>query len=593
MRGFQPRPQGGNKVRHHLNVIIIAVACILVPVGSWGASSPQGPPKVKMVHMHAGSPVEYELELLLSRLKAQVATPNYPGYSHVSGEGEPRASRATEYLSSIAEDGHWPDITYEGARANWNAHLSRMAEMSGDYAKTSSPDYHSAKMLDAVERALQYWFTKREPDLSNWWENTIGQPLLLTRTLVPLEDVLPAEIFRQGLSYYTCSTEVDPRYATGENLVWFAQQQLIRGILERSPEDIAAGSEAIQREIRINAGEGIQRDFSFHQHGPQLYNGGYGHDFMVDTCKYATLLQGTRYAFTHEKLSLLADHLLEGSGHMLRGKLLDYSAFGRTLVRRDASEAAVEFEAACDELAALLPERAAALGALKEHIAGSGAPASYVGNRYFWNSDFMTHQRDAYYMSVKMISNRTVGTETIHGENAKGCWLPFGTTWIVRRGDEYKDIFPVLDWGRLPGVTSPHATDEFTKDVRQPEPFVGGVTDGTYGAAAMVFGESETQPLVPLFKALTHGQKAWFFFDREIVALGAGITSTRNEPIGTTLNQTLLHGPVLIDGHEVQPGESKVAQTSWVLHDEVGYTFLGPADASIKFGPRIRRLEAH
>ena len=71
-----------------------------------------------------------------------------------------------------------------------------------------------------------------------------------------------------------------------------------------------------------------------------------------------------------------------------------------------------------------------------------------------------------------------------------------------------------------------------------------------------------------------------------MVALGAGITSTRDEPIGTTLNQTLLHGPVLIDGHAVQPGESKVPQTSWVLHDEVGYTFLGPADASIKVGPQ-------
>jgi chondroitin AC lyase len=576
------------EVRYLFATIVIIAACTLAPVGICGASGPGGRPQAKLAAAGGSWPgaVPDDLGLILRRLKAQVLTPNYPGYSHVPGEGAPRASRAPDYLSSIAADGHWPDLNYEGARANWNAHLSRMAEMAGAYANSASPDYHSAKMLEAVEHALDYWFTKRKPVLSNWWENTIGQPLLLTRTLVPLEDVLPPDMLRKGLSYYTCSTDVDPRYATGENLVWFAQQQLIRGILARSPEDIAAGGELIQREIRINAGEGIQRDFSFHQHGPQLYNGGYGHDFVVDTCKYATLLQDTRYAFTHEKLSLLADLLLEGDGHMLRGKLLDYSAFGRTLVRRDASTAALEFELACDELAALLPERAAALGALKEHIAGTGAPASFVGNKFFWNSDFMTHQRDAYYMSVKMISNRTVGTETIHGENAKGCWLPFGTTWILRRGDEYKDIFPVLDWGRLPGVTSPHMTEPFTKDVRQPEPFVGGVTDGTYGAAAMVFGESESEPLVPLFRALTHGQKAWFFFDREIVALGAGITSTRDEPIGTTLNQTLLHGPVLMDGHEVQPGEAKVSQTSWVLHDEVGYTLLGPTDATLKVGPQ-------
>jgi chondroitin AC lyase len=198
----------------------------------------------------------------------------------------------------------------------------------------------------------------------------------------------------------------------------------------------------------------------------------------------------------------------------------------------------------------------------------------------------MTHQREAYYISVKMVSYRTVGTETIHGENDKGCWLPFGATWILRRGDEYNDILPVLDWGRLPGVTSPHMSEMPVRYVRQPEGFVGGVSDGTYGAAAMIFDQSEPLPLVPVFKIMTQGRKAWFFFDREMVALGAGITSSRDEPIGTTLNQTRLNGPVLIDGQAMEPGESKVTQTSWVLHDGVGYTFLGPAAANVKVGPQ-------
>ncbi len=567
-------------------IIFIISACILASVGTWGASRPVGRPQAKPVASPSAEPVADELALILRRLKVQIATPNYPNYSHDARE--PNYPRAKEWLASQAADGHWPDIEYEGGQPGWNnAHLGRLAQMASAYASPASPDYHSAKMLEGVEHGLPYWYTKRHPVLNHVVGEHHRSAAAAYAHPGAARRCFAGRLSPSGLDLlHRVQRKSIPAMPPVQNLVWFAQQQLIRGILARSSEDIAAGSEAIQREIRINTGEGIQRDFSFHQHGPQLYNGGYGHDFMVDTCKYAVLLAGTRYAFTPEKLSLLADHLLEGSGHMIRGKLLDYSAYGRTLVRRDASEGAVEFEAACDGLAALLPERAAELGALKEHIRGSGAPASFVGNRYFWNSDFMTHQRDAYYMSVKMISNRTVGTETINGENVKGCWLPFGATWIVRRGDEYKDIFPVLDWGRLPGVTSPHTTDAFTKDVRQPEPFVGGVSDGAYGAAAMVFGESETQPLVPLFKALTHGQKAWFFFDREIVALGAGITSTRDAPIGTTLNQTLLHGPVLIDGHEVGAGESKVPQTSWVLHDDVGYAFLGPTDASVKVGPQ-------
>jgi chondroitin AC lyase len=503
------------------------------------------------------------LALILQRLKAQYAAGSY--------------SRAPGWLASLEADGHWADVEYEDPlMARWHPldHLGRLGAMASAYANPASPSYHSAAMLAGVERGLRYWFQRR-PLSNNWWNNTIGQPLAISRTLVLLEDVLPPELLRTGLTYYYCPTEVDPWRTTGQNLVWYAQQQLTRGALARSPDDVAAASAAMQREIRTTTAEGIQPDFSFHQHGPQLYNGGYGLQFIIDTSRFAALLQGTRFAFPPEKLSLLADYLLEGSRYMIRGKLLDYSANGRALTRKNAGEGAVPLAAASGRLAALLPQRADELIALKKHIEGSGAPYSFIGNRYFWNSDFITHQREGYYISVKMVSNRTIGTETSNGENLKACWLPFGLTWIARRGDEYKNIFPVLDWGRLPGVTSAHFSTANVKRLTQPESFVGGVSDGTYGAAALDFDQMSTQ-----------GHKAWFFFDREMVALGAGIASTRDEPVATTLNQTLLRGPVLIDGQSFPGGESSVPQASWVLHDGVGYVFPLPAAINIKAGPQ-------
>jgi len=544
-------------------LMAIQCACVLASVGSWGASSAKASPPIHTAPSPAAPPVENDLALILRRLKAHYAE---GGYAH-----------AGNWLSTLQADGHWADIEYQDpAMARWHPveHLSRLGEMASAFTNPSSPTYHSAAMLEGVERGLRYWY--RGHFLSNnWWINTIGQPLTLTRTLVPLEDVLPADLFRTGLSYYYCPTEVDPRRTTGQNLVWYSQQQLIRGALTRSAEDVAAASVAMQREIRTTAGEGIQPDFSFHQHGPQLYNGGYGLEFIVDTSRYATLLEGTRFAFSPEKLSLLADYFLQGAQYMVRGKLLDYSANGRALTRKNAGEGAALLMAACDQLAALLPQRAADLIALKKHIEGSGTPYSYLGNRYFWSSDFMTHEREGFYISVKMVSNRTVGTETSNGENLKACWLPFGLTWIVRRGDEYKNIFPVLDWGRLPGVTSAHMATANVKRLTQRESFVGGVSDGTFGAAAMAFDQMSTQ-----------GRKAWFFFDHEMVALGAGIRSSRDEPVNTTLNQTLLHGPVLLDGHPFLEGESNVPQASWVLHDGVGYALLEPTAINIKAGPQ-------
>ncbi len=577
-------------------IIVTVVACLLTGARTWGADGPgESPPASGGTLGQAGADAA-DLALILQRLKADFANPDASSLRDARGLGY---SRAPEWLSSLTADGRWPDVEYErrppmtaSEYANpttptrhSNAHLSRVAQMAVAYANPASPDHHSAKMLDGVERGLQCW-CKGHPISDNWWDNTIGEPALLSRILVPLEDVLPAALLRQGLSYYTCPTDVYPTYATGANLVWYAQQQVLRGALARCGEDVAAGSDAMQREIRLSADEGIQRDFSFHQHGPQLYNGGYGRSFIVDLCKYAKILAGTRYAFAPEKLSLLAEHCLQGDGHMIRGKVLDYSAFGRTLLRRDSAQGATDLVEVCNQLAAFVPDRAGELTALKNHIDGTGKPYSFLGNRYFWNSDFMTHQREEYYISVKMVSNRTVGTETIHAENLKGCYLPFGATWIIRRGDEYKDIFPVLDWGRLPGVTSPHATTPPVRNVMQPESFVGGVSDGDYGAAAMVFEETEPLPLTPRLNRSAWGRKAWFFFDREMVALGAGIGSSRDEPLATTLNQTGLHGPVLIDGHAAEPGEAEVPQASWLLHDEVGYALLKPTAVNVKAGPQ-------
>lgn len=504
-----------------------------------------------------------DLGLILGRLKAQYAGGDY--------------SRAPKWLASMEADGHWADVRYEDPlMARWTPleHLGRLGEMANAYTSSASPAYHSAAMLEGVERGLRYWY-QRQPLSNNWWNNTIGQPMEVERILVLLENVLPADIFRTGLTYLYTPTDVDPRRRTGENLVWYASQQLTRGALTRSADDIAEASEAMQREIRITTAEGMQPDFSFHQHGPQLYNGGYGQRFIVDACRYATLLRGTHFAFADDKLSLLADYLLAGDRYMIRGKLLDYSANGRALTRKDAGDGAVVLEAACDELAALLPQRAAELIALRKHIEGTGAPYSYLGNRYFWSSDFMTDGHEGSYISVKMVSSRTVGTETSNGENLKACWLPFGLTWIVRRGDEYDNIFPVLDWGRLPGVTSAHMATANVKRLTQTESFVGGVSDGNYGAAAMDFDQMSTR-----------GHKAWFFFDHEMVALGAGVNSSRDEPVNTTLNQTLMHGPVVVDGHAFAEGESRLPQASWALHDGVGYVFPQPTEIFVKTMPQ-------
>jgi chondroitin AC lyase len=183
----------------------------------------------------------------------------------------------------------------------------------------------------------------------------------------------------------------------------------------------------------------------------------------------------------------------------------------------------------------------------------------------------MVEQTKNLYFSVKMNSARTIGIEVINGENLKGFWLPFGLTYIAPTGKEYAGIFAVWDWGHLPGVTSPDTAFEPVNGFKQPDTFVGEVSDGTNGACAMKLDLESAGKSI-------HAQKAWFFLDGSVVALGAGISSTSEEPVDTTLNQTLLKGPVIVDGKTIPEGEYDLKGVSWVSHAVIGYLFPAKTD---------------
>jgi chondroitin AC lyase len=324
--------------------------------------------------------------------------------------------------------------------------------------------------------------------------------------------------------------------------------------------------------------EGIQYDHSFHQHGPQLYVGGYGLNFLEDGTTNARLVAGTRFAYAADKIEVLSDYLLDGARLLVRGKMLDIGAIGREISRPGGSQEAAGLVSVLDNMDLLKPEKKAEYDALRAHIQGAGASYSFLGHKHFWNSDFTVHQRAAYYASVKMVSARAYGTETINGENPKGYWLPFGANVIARRGDEYLDVFPAWDWTHVPGVTSPEETPRFLSHVDQKNTFVGGVSDGVYGAAAMKV-DVDTGTSI-------HAHKAWFFFDDEFVALGAGISSTRDATVSTTINQSLQKGDVAVDGHAVLPGQHAIRDASLALHDGVGYVLPGKSAINVSIGAR-------
>ncbi|HET9486343.1 MAG TPA: polysaccharide lyase family 8 super-sandwich domain-containing protein, partial [Chryseosolibacter sp.] len=177
-----------------------------------------------------------------------------------------------------------------------------------------------------------------------------------------------------------------------------------------------------------------------------------------------------------------------------------------------------------------------------------------------------------YFASVRMHSSRNHTMEQPHNEEGvKMHHVGDGSNFISRSGKEYFDIFPVWDWQKVPGTTTvqkpvhPHWNEIAKKGLTD---FVGGVSDGLYGAAAFDF-KSAHDPL--------KARKSWFFFDDEYVCLGSGITAEADYPVFTTLNQCLLNSPVVVKSKKeevtLEKGKHNLSNVTWILHDGVGYVF--------------------
>lgn len=199
------------------------------------------------------------------------------------------AREARQWAAALRNDGSWADIDYfDSTRGPWPAreHLRRLRRLAQVWAGQNVGSPQAALL------ALDFWIQNdfRNP---NWFHNQIGVPTDLGEILIALgSEVSPAQLAR-GLAIVDRSNlrNLAPNYKTGANLVWLASAQLMRGVLEKAPDIVEAAFQAIFSEIRVVeiGEEGIQSDWSFHQHGALLYSGGYGAGFGRDCARYAAL----------------------------------------------------------------------------------------------------------------------------------------------------------------------------------------------------------------------------------------------------------------------------------------------------------------
>ncbi len=463
---------------------------------------------------------------------------------------------AREYETLMNDDGSFKDLSYDcESKFMWKnyVHFSRLTEFA------------LGNRIDLVEKGIDFWFLKERKD-RNWWQNDIGLPKKCAFLALYTKDLLKEETKEKFKNIF--NDDVSDEW-TGANRNWLIQNMFIRGLFLNDKKLIEKGKNYIESCVYISkeGEEGIQPDYSFAQHGTQLYSNGYGLSFLSETCKWVALFSGTDMAFSKESVQILSDMLLKGNRYMVYKGTIDFTTTGRNIVRSFGEYNNINGLIYASKI---LYEQTKndEIKALSDFLEGKSETPGIEWTKYFPCLNFMSHFKKGYYASTRFGSKYVLGTDVwdgkiINGENIiagfMGCFL---TQYMVD-GDEYKDVFPVWNWGHLPGVTSPDIELNTEKGAVMKTEFAGGIADGSYGVCGIDLKEGYDD-------VKFGGKKACFYFDNEIIQMGTKLYSNAKEQYNTTLNQCNLKGDVFADGKKLQKGEHKVKAKS-IYHNKINY----------------------
>jgi chondroitin AC lyase len=183
-------------------------------------------------------------------------------------------------IKTQQSDGSWKDIQYaDSARSNWDPinHVSRLLYLSRAYITPESKFYQQKEVSLVLHRGMNFWF-KLQPVCRNWWYNQIGVPRFMGLFFLFIEKELTENEKSEAIAVLNNAGF----RMTGQNKVWLAGNVLLKALLMNNETLVKAARDTISSEIYITTKEGIQPDFSFHQHGPQQQFGNYGLAFIYN-----------------------------------------------------------------------------------------------------------------------------------------------------------------------------------------------------------------------------------------------------------------------------------------------------------------------
>ena len=567
-------------------------------------------------------PSKFTSDPILNELRSRFVSQQILGVASTVLEAESLDNDVTFFVSQFNVDNStFIDIDYaSSSAASWPSanHTIRVRLFLSAVLSPLSRFYNDSSVKSIAFSALSWWI-KHDPTSSNWWDNDISTPLNIGAATLLLSpaglSLSPAQLDVVVNVILSRASVTDPGTSTGANLLWQGTAIVMRGLLEDNQTLVEHALNASYAGIGVSSAfkDGIQSDGSFFQHGQQIYSGGYGAFYTQTVLALLNLTTGTPLALIDTlRLNDFANFLVDGELRTiyyappeLGGASFDISVCGRGITRPyvgHLSNIGLESGMRLPFTASMLKAWGASILSRKEEIeafadliefgANSSNASSLiqVKSRVFFMADYGVHARPNWMSTVRLHSNRLLGSECVNDEGKLSGHLADGANYLYRSGREYGDrvngtlVFPAYDWQRIPGTTvkvgALKLDCEDVSGVFGIRSFAGGVSDGSSSHLIMSVDWEAPQ------KQGLFARKSWSFFEDLYVALGSNISSVAEKGnenatavVVTTVDQRLLdqEGGVFSSESATTPlplNDGTLPLDSnvwWLWHDRVGY----------------------
>ena len=337
----------------------------------------------------------------------------------------------------------------------------------------------------------------------NWFNWEIGISSSVTKTLVLLHDVVPAELVQRYIGSMDAylrngengDVDLDSRFHTGANLADITTNRILQGAVTG---DDARITKALTDQLTVfltvdpyhlqhGVTDGYYTDGSFIQHASVAYTGSYGKNLLSRVVQTIKVLDGTGYARDEDLVAVVRRWVVDGFAPLIFEGWMMEVVKGRAVSRTTTGYADVTqvIEAVVD-LAGYTTDA----GPLKSYVKFSRSatldPSSFVSPvsmvRYadivadgtvqpadlnspartvaFNAMDRTVHRRPGYAFALARSSSRISKYEYMNGENLMPWFQGDGAYYLYLSGQDQTqafgvDYYTVVSPYRLAGVTAP------------------------------------------------------------------------------------------------------------------------------------------